>query len=75
MTFTKFKLDVDGDGIALVTWDAPGRTMNLIDTTVIAELSAIVEQRRRRRRGQGRGHHLGQGHVLRRRRSHDAGRR
>ncbi len=44
MSFTKFKLDVDGDGIALVTWDAPGSTMNLIDTTMIAELSAIVEQ-------------------------------
>jgi 3-hydroxyacyl-CoA dehydrogenase / enoyl-CoA hydratase / 3-hydroxybutyryl-CoA epimerase len=42
--FTKFKLDVDGDGIALVTWDAPGSTMNLIDMTMIAELSAIVEQ-------------------------------
>jgi 3-hydroxyacyl-CoA dehydrogenase / enoyl-CoA hydratase / 3-hydroxybutyryl-CoA epimerase len=44
MTFTKFSLDVDGDGIALVTWDAPGSTMNLIDMTMIAELSAIVEQ-------------------------------
>jgi 3-hydroxyacyl-CoA dehydrogenase/enoyl-CoA hydratase/3-hydroxybutyryl-CoA epimerase len=42
--YTKFKLDVDGDGIALVTWDAPGPTMNLIDMTMIAELSAIVEQ-------------------------------
>jgi 3-hydroxyacyl-CoA dehydrogenase / enoyl-CoA hydratase / 3-hydroxybutyryl-CoA epimerase len=42
--FTKFKLDVDGDGIALVTWDAPGATMNLIDVTMIAELSALVEQ-------------------------------
>jgi 3-hydroxyacyl-CoA dehydrogenase / enoyl-CoA hydratase / 3-hydroxybutyryl-CoA epimerase len=42
--FTKFKLDIDGDGIALVTWDAPGATMNLIDTTMTAELSAIVEQ-------------------------------
>ena len=42
--FTKFKFDVDGDGIALVTWDAPGSTMNLIDMTMIAELSAIVEQ-------------------------------
>ncbi len=44
MTFTKFSLDVDGDGIALVTWDAPGSTMNLIDMTMISELSAIVEQ-------------------------------
>jgi 3-hydroxyacyl-CoA dehydrogenase/enoyl-CoA hydratase/3-hydroxybutyryl-CoA epimerase len=42
--YSKFKLDVDGDGIALVTWDAPGQTMNLIDMTMIAELSAIVEK-------------------------------
>src|SRR5262249_108693 len=39
-----FKLDVDGDGIALVTWDAPGRPMNVIDLNVITELSAIVEK-------------------------------
>ena len=44
MTFTNFTLDIDGDGIALVTWNAPGRTMNVIDTTVIDELSAIVEE-------------------------------
>jgi 3-hydroxyacyl-CoA dehydrogenase/enoyl-CoA hydratase/3-hydroxybutyryl-CoA epimerase len=42
--YSKFKLDVDGDGIALVTWDAPGSTVNLIDMTMIAELSAIVEK-------------------------------
>jgi 3-hydroxyacyl-CoA dehydrogenase/enoyl-CoA hydratase/3-hydroxybutyryl-CoA epimerase len=39
-----FKLDVDADGTALVTWDMPGRTMNVIDLGVIAELSAIVEK-------------------------------
>src|SRR5208283_2254999 len=39
-----FTLDVDADGIALVTWNAPGRSMNVIDLTVIEELSAIVEQ-------------------------------
>jgi 3-hydroxyacyl-CoA dehydrogenase/enoyl-CoA hydratase/3-hydroxybutyryl-CoA epimerase len=44
MSFTKFELDVDGDGVALITWDAPGTTMNLIDMTMIAELSAIIEQ-------------------------------
>ena len=43
-TFTNFTLDIDGDGIALVTWNAPGRTMNVIDTAVIEELSAIVEE-------------------------------
>jgi 3-hydroxyacyl-CoA dehydrogenase/enoyl-CoA hydratase/3-hydroxybutyryl-CoA epimerase len=37
-----FKLDVDGDGIALVTWDMPGKSMNVIDMDVIAELDAIV---------------------------------
>jgi len=44
MAFTHFKLDVDGDGIALVTWDSPGRSMNVIDLKVIEELAAIVEQ-------------------------------
>ncbi|MFZ3357281.1 MAG: enoyl-CoA hydratase-related protein, partial [Xanthobacteraceae bacterium] len=43
-TFTNFTLDIDSDGVALVTWNAPGRTMNVIDMTVIAELSAIVEE-------------------------------
>src|ERR1051325_1286302 len=44
MPYTHFKLDVDGDGIALVTWDSPGRSMNVIDPKVIEELAAIVEQ-------------------------------
>src|SRR5580704_15433295 len=44
MPFQHFKLDVDGDGIALVTWDSPGRSMNVIDPKVMEELSAIVEQ-------------------------------
>ena len=39
-----FKLDVDVDGIALVTWDMPGRSMNLIDVATITELAGIVEK-------------------------------
>ena len=39
-----FKLDMDTDGIALVTWDEPGRSMNVIDMGVIEELGAIVEK-------------------------------
>ena len=39
-----FKFDVDADGIALVTWDMPDRSMNVIDMDVIAELDAIVEK-------------------------------
>src|SRR5436190_6439469 len=44
MTTVNFKLDIDADGIALVTWDAPGRSMNVIDLKVIEELSAIVDK-------------------------------
>jgi len=44
MTFQHFKLETDPDGIALITWDSPGRSMNLIDLKVIEELAAIVEQ-------------------------------
>src|SRR5262249_3288336 len=44
MDTINFKLDVDADGIALVTWDAPGRSMNVIDLRTIEELSAIVER-------------------------------
>src|SRR5580704_13271928 len=44
MTPADFKLDIDTDGIAFVTWDVPGRSMNLITLEGIAELAAIVEQ-------------------------------
>jgi 3-hydroxyacyl-CoA dehydrogenase / enoyl-CoA hydratase / 3-hydroxybutyryl-CoA epimerase len=44
MSFTNFTLDAGSDGIALVTWNAPGRSMNVIDPAVTEELSAIVEQ-------------------------------
>src|ERR1700722_5782098 len=44
MTYTNFKIDIDGDGIALVSWDAPDRSMNVITLKVIEELAAIVEQ-------------------------------
>src|ERR1700736_5699918 len=44
MTYRNFKFDVDADGIATVTWDMPDRSMNVINLTVIEELSAIVEK-------------------------------
>jgi len=44
MSFTNFKFDVDADGIALVTWDMPGRSMNVIDARVVEELAAIVDK-------------------------------
>jgi 3-hydroxyacyl-CoA dehydrogenase/enoyl-CoA hydratase/3-hydroxybutyryl-CoA epimerase len=42
MAYVNFKLDTDADGIALVTWAAPGRS-NVIGRNVIEELSDIVE--------------------------------
>ena len=39
-----FKFDIDTDGIALVTWDMPGRSMNVIDSSVTEELGQIVEK-------------------------------
>jgi 3-hydroxyacyl-CoA dehydrogenase / enoyl-CoA hydratase / 3-hydroxybutyryl-CoA epimerase len=44
MSFTHFTLDVDSDGFALITWNSPGRSMNIIDMAVLDELSTIVEQ-------------------------------
>jgi 3-hydroxyacyl-CoA dehydrogenase / enoyl-CoA hydratase / 3-hydroxybutyryl-CoA epimerase len=44
MTSQNLTIDIDSDGIALVTWNAPGRSMNVIDATVIEELSAIADQ-------------------------------
>jgi 3-hydroxyacyl-CoA dehydrogenase/enoyl-CoA hydratase/3-hydroxybutyryl-CoA epimerase len=44
MTYQNFKFDLDADGIATVTWDMPDRSMNVINLTVIEELSAIVEK-------------------------------
>src|ERR1700761_2210471 len=44
MAFKNFKLETDADGIALVTWDIPGRSMNVLDETSIGELEEIVKQ-------------------------------
>src|ERR1700747_3764332 len=44
MAFKNFKVETDSDGIALVTWDIPGRSMNVLDETTITELDEIVKQ-------------------------------
>ena len=38
-----FKIDVDGDGIALVTFDVPGRSMNTITGSVMRDLVQLTE--------------------------------
>src|SRR6516165_1069724 len=44
MAFKNFKVETDADGIVLVTWDIPGRSMNVLDETSINELEEIVKQ-------------------------------
>src|SRR5664279_4565484 len=43
MNYTNFKIETDADGIAVVTWDIPGRSMNVLDAATIEELGAIVD--------------------------------
>jgi len=43
MSYTNFTLDTDADGIALVTWDMPGRSMNVFTEEAMLELNAIVD--------------------------------
>jgi 3-hydroxyacyl-CoA dehydrogenase/enoyl-CoA hydratase/3-hydroxybutyryl-CoA epimerase len=39
-----FKIDIDADGVALVTFDVPGRSTNTITASVMADLAAVVER-------------------------------
>jgi 3-hydroxyacyl-CoA dehydrogenase/enoyl-CoA hydratase/3-hydroxybutyryl-CoA epimerase len=44
MSWVNFKVDVDADGIALITWDSPGRSMNVFTQEVTTELGQIIEK-------------------------------
>src|SRR3954471_2870354 len=39
-----FTCEVDADGIALITWDMPDRSMNVITVSVMEELKALIEK-------------------------------
>jgi 3-hydroxyacyl-CoA dehydrogenase / enoyl-CoA hydratase / 3-hydroxybutyryl-CoA epimerase len=43
MTYKNFTLETDADGIALVTWDMPDRSMNVFTEEVMDELDTIVD--------------------------------
>ena len=47
MTYKNFHRETDADGIALVTWDMPGRSMNVINTEVVGELGEIAQDHAR----------------------------
>ena len=42
-TFENFKIDVDADGIATIAFDVPGRSMNTLTSSVMAELPQLAE--------------------------------
>jgi len=42
MSYTHFKFEVDGDGIALITFDSPNVSMNVLSAGVMAELGQII---------------------------------
>ena len=41
--YQNFRFETDADGIAVATWDMPGRSMNVITLDVMDELERIVE--------------------------------
>ncbi|GJD94975.1 3-hydroxyacyl-CoA dehydrogenase NAD-binding domain-containing protein [Methylobacterium iners] len=43
MNLTNFRFETDADGIALATWDMPGRSMNVITTEVMQELHQVID--------------------------------
>ncbi|MCO6176620.1 FAD-dependent oxidoreductase [Ciceribacter sp. RN22] len=44
MTYKNFTIETDADGIALVTWDMPDKSMNVFTVEVMDEIEKIVDQ-------------------------------
>ena len=44
MALTNFRFDIDDDGIALLTWDMPNRSMNVITLEVMSDLDQIIDK-------------------------------
>ena len=39
-----FKIDIDADGIAVIAFDVPGRSMNTLTSSVMKEIPELVER-------------------------------
>ena len=60
-----FKIDVDADGIALVTFDVAGRSMNTLTGQVMDEIPQVVEMIVESLAGHPRGaRDVGDGHAV-----------
>ena len=44
MNLTDFKWDLDEDGIVTLSWDVPGRSINVLTGTGFAEIAKVAEQ-------------------------------
>lgn len=44
MNLTNFRFETDADGIATLTWDMPGRSMNVITPEVMVELDQVIDK-------------------------------
>ena len=42
--YTNFTVETDADGIALITWDMPGRSMNVFTEEAMDELDRVIDQ-------------------------------
>ncbi len=43
LTLTQFHFEIDADGIALLTWDAPGRSMNIFIDETMKDLDHVID--------------------------------
>ncbi|QGM97866.1 3-hydroxyacyl-CoA dehydrogenase NAD-binding domain-containing protein [Methylocystis parvus] len=43
MNLANFRFETGADGVALLTWDMPGRSMNVINPDVMDELGAVID--------------------------------
>ncbi|MCW5725146.1 MAG: enoyl-CoA hydratase/isomerase family protein [Maricaulaceae bacterium] len=44
MSYKNFKFELDADGIALITFDSPGKSMNVLSADVMDEIGQITEK-------------------------------
>jgi 3-hydroxyacyl-CoA dehydrogenase/enoyl-CoA hydratase/3-hydroxybutyryl-CoA epimerase len=44
MTYNNFTLETDADGIALITWDMPDKSMNVFTQAVMDELDRLIDE-------------------------------
>ena len=41
---TDFTMQVDDDGVAVVTWDVPGKSMNVLSREAFSECEALIDE-------------------------------